>query len=67
MIVMECPTPARLSENQLREIRTLEEKLGVLLVAYDRIAGYKKLTPETLSKIQSLEKDTGSILVAYEA
>jgi hypothetical protein len=64
---MECPSPAKLSGNQLDEIRKLEEKLGVILVAYDRVHPYKKLTKEALSKIQSAEKDTGSILIAYEA
>jgi hypothetical protein len=64
---MECPTPAKLSGTQLDEIRKFEEKLGVILVAYDRVHPYKKLTPQALSKIQSAEKDTGSILIAYEA
>jgi hypothetical protein len=64
---MECPSPAKLPESKLDEIRKLEGKLGLILVAYDRVHPYKKLTKEALSKIQSVEKDTGSILIAYEA
>ncbi|HNQ30265.1 MAG TPA: hypothetical protein PKM87_09120 [Methanolinea sp.] len=67
MITMECPSTAKLSGTQLDEIRKLEGKLGVILVAYDKVHPYKKLTNEALSKIQSVEKDTGSILIAYEA
>jgi hypothetical protein len=67
VIAMECPKPAQLSGGQLGEIHTLEEKMGVILVAYDRVHPYKKLTPQALSKLQSLEKESGSILVAYEA
>jgi len=64
---MECPKPAKVSGSQLDEIKSLEEKLGVVLVAYDRVPSYKKLSADSLSKIQSLEKDTGSVLVAYES
>ena len=64
---MECPRPAKNSEKQIEEIRALEKKLGVILVAYDRIPAYKKLSPQELSRIRSLEKESGAILVAYEA
>jgi len=64
---MECPQPATLSGGQLEEIRKLEEKMGVILVAYEKMHPYKKLSSQELSRIQTLEKDTGSILIAYEA
>lgn len=64
---MECPRPAKIFEKQIEEIRALEKKLGVILVAYDRIPAYKKLSPQELSRIRSLEKESGAILVAYEA
>ncbi len=64
---MECPRTAKLAGGQLDEVKKLEEKLGVILIAYDRVHPYKRLTPQALSKLQSLEKDTGSIVVAYEA
>lgn len=64
---MECPKSARLSEGQIGEVRTLEEKMGVTLVAYEKVHPYKKLSSQALAKIQSAEKETGAILVAYEA
>lgn len=64
---MECPRPAKLREEQLKEIRRQEERLGVILVAYEKIPPYKKLDEGALAKIQALEKETGTILVAYEA
>lgn len=64
---MECPRPATLSGGQLEEIRKLEEKLGVILVAYEKMHPFKKLSSQELSRIQTMEKDTGSILIAYEA
>lgn len=63
---MECPRPAQLSEDSLQEIHRLEEKIGILLVGYEKIPLYKKLSSEELVSIQSFEKDTGSILVVYE-
>lgn len=63
---MECARPAHLSEDSLQEVRRLEEKIGVILVGYEKIPPYKKLSPQELTSIQSLEKNTGSILVAYE-
>lgn len=64
---MECPRPATLSAGQLDEVRKLEEQLGVILIAYEKVHPYKKLSSQELTKIQTLEKDTGSILIAYEA
>ena len=63
---MECPRPATLSVGQLEEIRKSEEKLGVILVAYEKLHPFKKLSSQEISRIQTLEKDTGSILIAYE-
>ncbi len=64
---MECTKPAHLSGSQLEEIKKLEGGLGVILVAYDRVHPYKKLSPLELSKVRTLEKESGSILVAYES
>lgn len=64
---MECPRPAKVSKEQLNEIQALEKRLGLVLVAYEKIPVYKKLSPGELSRIQALEKEAGAILVAYEA
>jgi hypothetical protein len=64
---MECARPAKIGKAQVQEIQALEEKLGVTLVAYEKIPVYKKLTKTGIAKLQAAEKETGAILVAYEA
>jgi hypothetical protein len=64
---MECARPARLEDRQLDEIRRLEERLGVVLVGYERLPQYRQLSPGELERLQSVERETGSVLVAYEA
>ncbi|GAB6285691.1 MAG: hypothetical protein STSR0009_18920 [Methanoregula sp.] len=67
MFDMECARPAKLAETPVKEIQELEEKLGVTLVAYEKIRPYKKLTAAGIAKLKTAEKETGAILVAYEA
>jgi hypothetical protein len=64
---MECARPAKLKKTVVKEIQTLEEKLGVTLVAYEKVHPYKKLTAAGLNKLKAAEKETGAVLVAYEA
>jgi len=64
---MECVRPAKLAEAPIKEIRALEQKLGVTLIAYEKVHPFKKLTPAEIVKLKVVEKDTGAILVAYEA
>ncbi|HIH03393.1 MAG TPA: hypothetical protein HA263_05940 [Methanoregulaceae archaeon] len=67
MTGMECARPARLEDRQLDEIRRLEERMGVVLVGYERLPRYRQLSPGELERLRSLEQETGSVLVAYEA
>lgn len=67
MIAVECPKVAKQSGGQLGEFRKMEEKMGVILIACEKIPGYKKPAPDAPKRIQSVEEDTGSVLVAYEA
>ena len=64
---MEIARPARLEDRQLDEIRRLEERLGVVLVGYERLPQYRQLSPGELERLRSIERETGSVLVAYEA
>jgi len=64
---MECARPAKLAKARIKEIHELEERLGVTLVAYEKVPAYKKLTPAGLKKLKAAEDETGAILVAYEA
>lgn len=65
--VMMCERPAKIEEAAVREIQELEGKLGVTLVAYDRIPPFKKMTDADVARLKTVEKETGAILVAYEA
>jgi hypothetical protein len=67
MVIGMCLHPAKLGESPVKEIHALEQKLGVVLVAYEKPHPFKKLTAAQIAKIQAAEKDTGSVLVAYEA
>lgn len=64
---MECARPAKLGKAPLKAIQDLEEKLGVMLIAYEKIPAYKKLTAAGVAKLKAAEKESGAILVAYEA
>ncbi len=64
---MECARPAQLDDRQLDEVRRLEERLGVVLVGYERLPRYRQLSGTELERLRSVEAEMGSILVAYEA
>jgi len=64
---MECVRPAKLAEAPIKEIRALEQKLDVTLIAYEKVHPFKKLNAAEIAKVKAAEKDTGAILVAYEA
>ncbi|MDD1695138.1 MAG: hypothetical protein LUQ71_10480 [Methanoregula sp.] len=64
---MECLKPAKLSDAPIKEIRELEKKHGVTLVAYEKFHPYKKLKNAELEKLKTAEKETGALLIAYEA
>lgn len=65
--MMTCGRPAKLAKAPLGEIKDLEEKLGVTLVAFEKVPAYKKMTPAAIARLKAAEKETGAILVAYEA
>lgn len=64
---MECARPAKLAKAAVNEIQDLEKKLGVTLIAYEKIPAYKKLSAAGVEKLKAAEKESGAILVAYEA
>ncbi|KAF5047284.1 hypothetical protein DSECCO2_462040 [anaerobic digester metagenome] len=64
---MICERPARIEDAAVKEIQELEGKLGVTLVAYERIPPFKKMTDDDLTRLKAAEKETRAILVAYEA
>ena len=64
---MVCARPAKLEKAPLKEIQNLEAKLGVTLVAYEKVPAFKKLTAAGVAKLNAAEKENGAVLVAYEA
>lgn len=67
MFYMVFTRPAKLAKAQMKEIQDLEEKLRIVLVAYEKIPSLKKLTEGEIAKLKAAEKETGAILIAYEA
>jgi division protein CdvB (Snf7/Vps24/ESCRT-III family) len=56
---------AKLDQRQLEELKKLENRWNVLLLAYEKPGQYAELSPEEMKKIRSLEKKLDVILVAY--
>jgi hypothetical protein len=56
---------ARLTPTRLSEVRDLEKRLGVVLVALEPQFTVAKLPAAQLRRIQEVEKELGVVLVAY--
>jgi len=56
---------AELTAEDLKSIKSLEKKFGIILVAY-RQPEFADLTPKQLKELQKLEDATHSILVAHK-
>ena len=57
---------AQLDKSKMEAIKSLEQKMGTCLVAYEREVGLAKLSNEQLSALKKAETDLGVILLAYE-
>jgi hypothetical protein len=57
--------PAKLTRDRLSELRDLEKRLGVVLLALEPEFSPAKLQPAQLKRIQALEDEMGVVLVAY--
>jgi hypothetical protein len=57
---------AKLTPERLSEVRDLERRLGVVLVALEPQFTVAKLPATRLRRIQALEKHLGVVLVAYQ-
>jgi hypothetical protein len=56
---------AVLTPDRLSEVRNLEKRLGVVLLALEPQFSLAKLQAAQLRRIQALEKELGFVLVAY--
>ena len=57
--------PAALDESALDDLRRLEERLGIPVVAYEAASPYAGLTDAQLAEIQRAEAALGVRLLAY--
>lgn len=59
--------PSDLGEEGLKELKSLEDELGKVVVALERDLPPASLDDQQLSRIQAVEKKLGVVLVAFEA
>lgn len=57
--------PADLDATALDDVRRLEERLGLPLVAYETASPYADLSAEQLAEVQRAESALGVRLLAY--
>ncbi|MBR1369708.1 hypothetical protein RJ53_09570 [Methanocalculus chunghsingensis] len=65
VIPMVCPGYAHMDSAAVAKIAKLEEELGVILLAHEKVAPVATLSDDDLSVIKDLEKKMGLRLVAY--
>ena len=63
---MVCLGFAKLNNRQLSEIKKVEDKLGIILVGYEKPPEPASLNPNQLKQLRMLEKEMGVRLVAYQ-
>jgi hypothetical protein len=59
------PGLAKLTKAQVRKVQDLEEHLGVILIAHERLPAISELSGEELRSLKDMEKKMGLTLVAY--
>ena len=57
---------AKLNTNQFSELKELEDKMGVSLIAFEKKYDLAQLSEDNLSLIKDFEKKTGLTIVAYK-
>tara|TARA_B100000287_G_C19991789_1_gene526814 strand:- start:5 stop:217 length:213 start_codon:yes stop_codon:yes gene_type:complete len=57
---------AKLNTNQFSELKDLEEKIGVSLIAFEKKYDLAQLSEDNLDLIKEFEKKTGLTIVAYK-
>ena len=56
----------KLDEGQLKKLRSLEQDLGVTVVAVEMQAKVADLPPDKIRKLQEAEREMGFVLLAYD-
>ena len=57
--------PAALDDSALDDVRRLEERLGIPVVAYEAESPFATLSPEQLEEVKRVEAALGVRLLAY--
>jgi hypothetical protein len=60
------PGFANLTGEQLGRVQELEENLGVILIAHEKLPVISDLSREELRDLQDMERKMGITLVAYQ-
>jgi len=59
------PGIAELTKTDIRQLQNLEEKIGVVMVAYERLPMLSDLSKSELKALKETEKQMGMTLVAF--
>jgi hypothetical protein len=59
------PGFANIANSQIRKVQKLEEELGVILIAHEKMPVLSELSREELKALREMEKRMGLTLVAY--
>jgi hypothetical protein len=57
---------AKLNNDDLNKIQSLEKEIGKVILAYEPESPYAELKPEEIDKIRKLEIDLKVIILAYK-
>jgi hypothetical protein len=58
--------PAHLDDRSLARVRTMEDDLGSVIIAYQAENPYSHLSDEQLRRLKELEQELGVVLLAYK-
>ena len=60
------PDIANLSSDQMKRLRSMEEELGVVLVAFEKIPVFAELNDDSILEMKKLEQKLGIRLIALK-
>lgn len=60
-----CPDYAKIDSKTLDKIKTLENEIGVILLAYEKPPAYAKIPDSDVVKLKEVERSMGVTLVAF--
>lgn len=58
--------PAQLDDQSLDRVRSMEQELGSLIIAYQADSPFMHLSDDQLRRLNALEQELGVVLLAYK-